>query len=390
MRKEHEPVLFTIAFGLFVGVASIILILFLSCDARAKVPCKTFACGVDAGRSFLPPDSPKGVKMRYHFQKMHRMWGPWCWEYQRNNYVGCLSRIWFESRGDPFSRTKDTKELEAGLTSLSWGTAKLLEQELGVGGDPCGDPEYAIAAAGWSRGYTRQEMFEGTRPDGSPTYWSGFLPDLWDRNRIEAEYFISVCGSINCQKLRKMLRVAEAREGVMTSNHPWWNFISWAKGMGNKDLVKLVQPLAVKPWRFGFRIGRSSINGWRKRAEFFPPLEGGEPNYCWGTKPFNYPAAMPDPKTPITKQKDWRKGCVHYSKKKARKKLWNPPEMDGPEWKAWVDEQQALGLLPSDEEYSSWEHDMAQAGCAFQYIVSEEAWEKAQAKLQKKAKKNGH
>jgi len=356
-------------------------------EVEAKKSCKSFACGIDAGRSFLPASSNKGKKMRWYFQKMHKMWGPWCWKYQSDDYVACLSRIWFESRGDPNSRTKDTKELEAGLTSVSWETAKLLEEELGIGGDPCGDPEYSIAASAYRSAHMRKHMFEGKKPDGDPTFWASFLPDLWDRNRIEAEYFMSACGSTNCQKIVKLLRIGEKNAGVLSSNHPWWNFMTWVKDLSNTQVLNYIAPLNHSPWKVGFRIGRSSFNGWKKRAEFFSPNPDGSPNYCWGNDKYSFPSNMPTPKTPITKQKDWRKGCILYSKRKARRKLWDPPEMPyGPKWEAWVDEQQAKGLLPSDAEYETWEHEMAQVGCAFQYQVSEEEWLKIQKKLNKPKK----
>lgn len=369
--------------------------------------------GLDFGRVFLPLASKKGQNMRRGLLRMHRLYGPWCWEYSRNDYVGCLSRIWFESRGNPWSRTKDMYLQEAGLTSVSWELAASLNK-MGAGGDPCGDPEFAIAASAWSRREERRELLE-VRP-----FWTPWLPRQFADNRIEAEYFMSVAGSVNDQKIAKLLKIADKAvrdksrwkalnakgiylpEGVLANPHSWWKFIAWVRTVPDATMAEYLEGIKTSLWQFWFRVGRSSFGGWRVRGDFWTPNADGSPNYNWGEEPYWFPERteldgskawdFPEPLYKMPKYEGWRDRCFLYGTR-GWKRTWHEPKPKdryrrGPSkgklkyptieaWQAahdeWWDQMQEERLLPSDADFAWWEIQIAKAG--FVKPVEEgEAW----------------
>jgi hypothetical protein len=419
-RRDERP-----GFGELLVAGLIVSMLVTLCntcekDANAKKKVESaFAQGLNKGSSFCHnPKSKCYTSYRKGIQAMHEKYGPWCWEYNSTSYVACLSRIWLESRGNQWSHTKDTLLLEAGLTSVSLDTAQRLKK-IGYGGDPCGDPKWAIAANAWRGMEQRRVMLE--EPCGSPQLpcWSDWLPQQWKENRIEAEYFLSVCGGVNCWKVRKAVDYADSEEGILDrvgkdgKHHAWWYLLKYLRKQTPAKLAVIFDPLKVSQWKFGARWGRV-IAQWKMRAEFFPPLADDQPNYCWGDEPYTFPMVpivdddgivhgvwdydldMPKALFPIPKKGQWRKRCVLYGTK-AWKKITGEPKR-GDKWKttgcvtengitrcwkkgpkyhsdeqfkqahaAWIDEQQEQRLLPSDEEYATWEQNMTDAGCAFSY-----------------------
>lgn len=363
-----------------------------------------FLRGLNMGRSFLPPRSEKGKKVRRKIYKINGTWGAWCREYCPHDYTPCLFRVSFESWGDPWSKSRDNKELEAGLTSVSWDTARTLD-ELGMGGDPCGDPEWSIAASCWERRNRRRNMLEGDCPGNDAACWSNWLLELYEFNRIEAEYFMGIAGSVNSAKVKYLIKKSKA----LREEHVWWEWIRWLRSQSDAQLMGYLEPLEVELWRFGFRIGRSSFNTWRFRASFFKPIEGDngdepQPNYCWGDVPYWFPQreekvwqewdAMPEALYPMPTFGKWRDRCIYYDKREVRRRRWHEPALKdrykktacrhGTCWKkgelkypthedwasahaAWVDEMQAQRLLPSDEEYAGWELEMETA-CPIQAV----------------------
>lgn len=406
-----------------------------------------FIQGYDFGRAFLKPKTYKGAKYRRGLQKMHERYGPWCWKYQRYNYVPCLSRIWLESRGNPWSHTKDTYLLEAGLTSVSWSTASRLSA-IGRGGDPCGDPEWSIAANGWRQREQRINMLHGVKdPESdapSPKWWAEWLPQQCADNRIECEYFMSACGSVNCWKVKKAILIADKAVrskgsnphlpgGIIDHKHSWWKLMIWLRGKNDAQIHELFDPLPTGPWRFGTRWGRV-VAGWNMRAEFFPPLDDGSPNYCWGDEMYWFPTVpvpsptgeiseidlFPEPLYKMPKHSQWRKRCVLYGTKPWKKIMGEPKRNDrwktggfkyhpltgepikvkkGAKkyssdaefqavWEKWKDKAQAQRLLPSDEEYATWEQAMTDEGCTFTPAIADEEWQKLSKKKKKKAMKD--
>lgn len=431
---------FVIAVGLVLALSGLHIVIKDLQGSAVEAGQKTqIEKGLDMGLNFCGPKKKCGIKTRLGIQHWHELYGPWCWKYQKTDYIGCLSRIHFESRGNPWSHTKDTLLEEAGLTSVSKRTAFELKK-LGYGGDPCGDPEWSIFASGYEKMTRKKHMMEGDCPGGDAACWSKWVPLQWEQNRVEAEMFMSVAGSINSGKLKKLLKIAnkEKKGKLFAHEHTYWQFVKWLRVKKDPWMKLTLEPLKVDMWRFFFRFMRSSYNGWRLRSEFFPPLgyeykKGKEvpiPNYCWGETPYYLPKVdipipddgtvtmllAPKPLYKIPKSSEWRDRCVFYGDKKAWKRIWSEPKRND-KWKragfkyrwdgkpikvkrgekkyktqweyeaaylAWIDEMQEQRLLPSDEEFVLWREDMKAEGCELQYIASKDKLKKFKKKKKKK------
>jgi hypothetical protein len=270
-------------------------------------------------------------------------------------------------------------------------------------------------------------------PNSESTFWASWLPDQIQDNRIEAEYFMSLCGGVNCQKVKRALKYADKAvrakgakprlpEGVIENKHTWWKLLQWLRQRKPDYIQMLFDPLKISEWRFGSRWGRVPA-GWNMIAEYWEPHPGGEPNYQWGDKSYWFPQKygpyiedieiddFPEPLYKMPKHSQWRKRCVLYGKK-VWKQIWHEPKRndrfkktgwrDGKYQKAgqkkyktdeeyhqayelWKDDMQANGLLPTDEEYAWWEEELVKMG--FQLSVTEEEFQDALEKHKKKKRK---
>lgn len=412
---------------LVVLVLTIIIVSWPTCDSDAspKSVSTEFIKGYNKGNSFCMSPKKKCYKSyRSGIQKMHERYGPWCWLYSPWEYIKCLSRLWLESRGNPWSRTKSTNPAEAGIASTSQETAIRLK-DMGYGGDPCGDPKWSIAANAFQSMEQRKAMLEKPCEKAKLPCWSDWLPTQFEDNRIEAEYFIGACGSTNCWKVRKAVHYANQEADILErvgkdgKMHVWWYMINYLSKQTQAKLAVIFEPMKVSYWRFGSRWGRV-MAGKKLIAEFFPQVEGESTNYCWDDdEPYYFPMIpivddegdgavveayemdMPTALFPYPKKGQWRARChlfgtkgwkkawpdlepkrndkwtkggmkYHYvtgdpiNVKKGEKK-WKTDEEFQAAWEHWKDEMQEQRLLPSDEEYATWEQEMDEAGCAFQY-----------------------
>lgn len=402
-----------------------------------KAESTEFIKGIDYGKRFLRPKSEKGKKYRLGLNLMHETWGPWNAYYAPYEYVMLLTREWLESRGNPWSHTKDTHLMEAGLTSVTYKDAVKVCREWGVCGDPCGDPRLAIAISSYRKYRAHTEMLHGTNEDGEPTFWSEWLPQQAEDNYFEARCIMGLCGSANCAKVRKAFKTAEANAKVISRRgkkddlmHAWWFVLNWLRDQKQGMIEFLFAPLpsGMTYWRFGTKWGRQ-IAGHEMRSEFFEPHSDGSKNYCWPPdgKPYfphrpetgpdgvivmvpDFPEPLypwpcgKDGKVKVPKKSEWRDRCTFYGDKKAWKKVWHAPKPNDrwrkggfkyhpvtgapikvkkgqkkypteADWRAaydkWFDDQQALGILPSDEEYKALPAFMEDLGCIYKNPVAE-------------------
>lgn len=419
-----------------------VVCLFLTClalfpvNAKSEEPRTEFIKGIDFGARFLKPNTQKGKKYRAALVKIHHEFGPWILKYAPYEYVPFLSRAWIESRGNPWSHTKDTALMEAGLTSATYEEAWKVCDEWGVCGDPCGDAKLSIAISAYRRYRAHSEMLYGTNPNtGEPTFWSSWLPMQAEENYYEARAFMGICGSANCSKVRKAVKLANKKENVLSrvgkdgKHHVWWYTISWLRDQNQSVIESLFQPLpsSMTEWRFGTKWGRT-MAGLDMRTEFYESIETNEegkpiPNHCFSPNGDPYfphrteiidgvKVEVPDFPEPIVKwtkktfpkKEHWRNACTFYGDKKAWRKTWGGPNrndkwktagmkyhpVDGhpisvkkgekkfkskDEWLAaynkWFNDQQEEGRLPSDEEYQSSESKLADIGCPFHSPIEE-------------------
>jgi len=292
MKQDHEPVLFTIAFGLFVGVASIILIIFLSCDARAakKPPPNEFIAGYDASRTMLAPGKKRGKNFRKRMARVATLYLGYCETYMPDYVPECLIRILVESDGHEGSRTKDTTAREAGATSIGYGQAVTLCEEYGVCGDPCWDREYAVGAFAWLL-YHDRKMFLDQK------WWRDWLPEYCEGHRSECELIIALALDVNTGKVEQVMK----KSGAEKAKHPWWGTIKWFKDQTDLGLAKLLSPMAVDLRRFGIRWGFVVM-----KQKFRPEWYDGK--HSWGPL-LQEPPAKPPAKKPLPGEQDWRKEC---------------------------------------------------------------------------------
>lgn len=419
MRKTKYLFLFV----LFALVAS---------PVEAKKKQSEFTKGFNFGKNFLKPKTAKGKKYRQGLVKMWQDYGGFYAKYAKYEIPPMLSRAWLESRGNPWSHTKDTHLMEAGLTSVTYSDAWAVCDEWGVCGDPCGDPELSIAISAYRKYRSHKDMLEGTNADGEDTFWSSWLPQQADDNYFEARCFMGICGSANCYKVKKAVKSADHSANVLTRTgkdgkmHAWWFTINWLKDQNMGKLKWLFEPLppGISIWRFATKWGRQ-IAGHEMRAEFFEPNEDGTKNYCWSNRPW-YPheeisvtnddgtvttelvPVFPDPINPWTKstfpkKAHFRKNCVFYGDKKKWKKSWGGPKPND-RWKGtgmryhpvtgdpinvkkgqkkfpthddwqeaynkWRQDQIDIGRLPTEEETKQAEQILKESGCTFRIPIT--------------------
>ena len=389
-----------LGFALLVGIASVIFILFLSCNLNAAPPPKNeFIKGYDTGKSFLGPKKKKGKKYRAGVQKMIVRWKAPLRKFMRDEMVQGGSRAWLESRGNWYSHTKDTTIYEAGLMSNGYSFTRQVCLDHGVCGDPCGDPIFSIALAGYRRYLSRKEMFEG---DG---FWEGWLLEQAKDNRFEAEAFVGACGAINCQKLRMAIVYSgvhkSTKKGKDGKLHRWWKMMQYLRDQEQEKIAIIFAP-KTQLWKIGSRLGRV-VGSKFMQAEFFeqPESDNGHEaraNFCWTDDLFYYPhdeagaPVFPEPLYPtgpkFMKSSEWRKRCSLYGTKAWKKATGEPKRFDkykksacrdGVCWTkgrkyetneefeaahaAWLDEMQGAGVLPMDADQAATELEMFAAGC---------------------------
>jgi len=404
LNHRLMPLWFTLALAA-VAIAIILLAALGSCPAHAAEAPNEFIKGYDYGKSFLGPKKKKGKKYRKGINKQVVRFKPWLRRYMRNEVVQAGSRAHLESRGNWWSHTKDETIYEAGLMSNGYDFTRMVCLEHGVCGDPCGDPHFSIALAGYRRYLQRSEMFYG---DG---FWKDWLLEQAESNQFEAECFIGACGSVNCQKVRMAIIYSGVHENSKLSKdgklHRWWKLMNYLREQSQDKIAKIFYP-KENLWRIGTRLGRV-VAGKFMQAEFFVEPETGNgheprPNFCWGGELVYYPheagkPIFPEPLYPtgpkFMKFEDWRKRCVFYGTKAWKKATGEPKRND--RWKkagmryhpiteepinvkkgqkkyandeefeqahaAWVDKMQDEGVLPTDAEYAAVELEMYAAGC---------------------------
>jgi hypothetical protein len=255
------------------------------------------------------PGTKKGDKLRKYIDEMLTLYGPWIDKYRGPVPRKKIAmRIWIESRGNPWSQTKDNYLHERGLTSIpKWAGAEL-------GGDPCGDPEWSICATAWMDNQRRQKMIKG------PGYWSSWISRA---PSVQQSIFIGACGSTNCQKVALMCKHTACHK----QKNPWWHMLSYYRS-NNGAIIKIIQGVKVSEWRFGFRLGRV-VNAWMHIY--------GESGEGW---------SLPDCPTPKIEYdaKKWGQSCIKG--KKAKKQAWPVVHSWEPGFEVWRAGLQAQGMLP--------------------------------------------
>jgi hypothetical protein len=406
----------------------------LSAEAKKK-ECtnNTFVCGYDYGKAFLGAKKEKGKKYRKNIWKGVQRFKSYFWKYMRDEMIPAASRALLESRFNWWSRTKDTTIHESGLMSNGYDFTRKVCLEYGVCGDPCGDPEFSIALAGFRRYLARKQMIEDAKnDDGGDSFWFPWLMKQFNMNRFEAEVIIGACGAINCQKLRMAIKYAGTNDekramGKDDVLHVWWKTINYLR---NQDQAKINEIFYPKDnlWQIGSRVGRVVAQLFM-RVEFYEqpqPHNGDDPGafYGWDDEEFAYfpfrveltegengvpiPTLVPDFPEPLypTGPKfmpfsEWRKRCILYNgKSKAWRKATGEIKnckakykksacRDGVCWKkgqrkyptaedceaakaAWKAEMQDAGVLPTDEMDAKTDAEMLEAGYILVNPVSEE------------------
>jgi hypothetical protein len=322
MRDLIKPLLFMI------GLSALLAALGWLC-VRVAMPAdgpgvgSEFGRGLDAGKAWCTPKKKCGKKLRKYLNEMDLLYGDWCEQYRGAvPKQSCLMRIWIESRGHPWSKTKDEQLMERGLTSVPWWLGKRL------GGDPCGDPEWSICASMWLQNHRRAQMHSKKK------WWSSWLVSA---PRWDAEALTGACGSVNCQKLTLMAKSA----GISEAKRPYWKLLSyWRENSSGLEKI-LTGKIKVSNWRFGFRLGRI-VNA----LEHI--VKDADGDYGWSEFRWLLPVC-PVAKVAYVSKKDYGKACV--SGKKARKKLWDPVHSWETGFEVWRAQMVGEGLLPAS--YSS-------------------------------------
>ncbi len=384
-----SPLIFTL--GMAILAAAVVVSIFYALEVGANGG-NSFIKGVDYGKSFLSKKKPKGKKYRAGVWKNVERFGPWFEEYMPHEMVPAGSRAHLESRGNWWSHTKDTTLLEAGLMSNGYAFTRQVCKDTKVCGDPCGDPRFSIALAGYRRYLARDRMFN------EEGFWEDWLLEQAQTNRWEAEAFVGACGSINCQKLRKAIKVAHKERGILNHRHKWWQLMKWYRDQTESRILWVFAP-KTELWKLGSRVGRV-MAGLHMRAEFYEPDENGDPVYGWGDELMYFPhrtemkeldgvlvpVQVPDLPEPIHKwtissfpsSSEWRKRCYLYGTGNWKKATGEPKPKDrykrtacrdGICWGQrkyptdedfqiahanWVDEMQIEGRLPTDQELDAW------------------------------------
>jgi len=226
VKKEHEPVVFTIAFGLFVGVMSIILIAFLSCETRAAVPDSwTVADAISKGTHW------GGKKVRKGVRRMFEMHYPTFWDYGGGRDAVSQSLLALTETGwtgNPLSATPDQVLGEAGLLSLKRSLARNLDL------DACHAPQCVWGAAKGAQ--MRREVFL------SKYAWTQKLSD------DDFDFVMGMVGGAGAGAANCFLKGSQARESC-----------------------------ASKGWKCSLQ---NQVYGWiREEGE---ALTGPEYDKCWG------------------------------------------------------------------------------------------------------------
>ncbi len=289
----------------------------------------TFKAGVWSGTNFALPGTKVGDGMLRGMATMEQWYGPWCLLYgTERSYFQCLRVIWLESRGNPYGATDSTVLIERGLTSVDPGLGKE------YGGDPCGDPEWAIWVA------QRDSHDRRAYLDASPDWqW------LKNYSRREQEKWASATGSLNANAVLRWAKDSGADEHAT----PFKRMIGWLQQQEKKGVFQVIKAgVAVNAFRMGFRLGRAVNNG-----NVFALLteDDTDAGQCWGSVSFYDPnfdeAPGPTPKHPWDGKGAFGAKC---SKHKAEWKT-KLKSMSLDEWRA----MQSEGYFPTDEQYAWWE-----------------------------------
>jgi hypothetical protein len=399
-----------------IGLAVILMFmtttLFVGVAEAKKGPQKQtteFMKGYDFGRAFLKPKSKKGIKYRRGVWMQIMRWLPDLVHYIPYEIVEMGSRAHLESRGRWRSHTKDTTIYEAGLTSIGYDFAKQVCLDWGVCGNPCGDPRLSIALAAYQRFLSRRTVFYETEG----TFWDEWLLQQATENQFEAEVLIGICGAVNCQKMRKAIKMADKESKILTKTgkdgnlHVFWNLMSWMRSKEQGTIAFIFAP-KTNFYQLGTRFGRV-VAMKDMRTEFYKQTEGEPTVYGWEVhdttieEPLAYyphhlewedgvATMVPDFPEPLfptgpkyMKFSEWREGCYMYGSKgwkqhgeddepdrndrwkktgmnyhpvteepinvkKAQKKYASQEEFEAAHDK-WTADMQQAGVLPTDEEY---------------------------------------
>jgi len=271
-------------------------------EAKKKENKTEFIAGYDYGRVFLKPHTKKGKGYRQGIWNQIMRWLPWLVYFIPYEIVEMGSRAHLESRGNWWSKTKDTTIYEAGLTSVGYEFTKWVCAQWGVCGDPCGDPAFSIALSAYQRFLGRMKVFY----EAEDTFWDdiglddGTL-DHWllvqaEENRFEAEALIGACGATNCQKLRVAIKIAHRERDILGrvgddgAHHAWWYLMSWFRDQTRGTVAAIFYPKENYK-QLGLRYGRATAMK-EMRAEFFVRQLNGQLIYGWEIDPVDYALEM--------------------------------------------------------------------------------------------------
>jgi len=313
MRELVKPLVFMVALSALLALLGALVLKVADCHGATE-----FGKGLDKGKAWCVESSKCGVKLRKYLNEMDLLYGPWCEKYRGGvAQPTCLMRIWIESRGHPWSKTNDQQLKERGLTSVPWWLAQKL------GGDPCGDPEWSICASMWNQNHRRSLMYSQRK------WWKDWLigAPRWD-----AEALIGACGSVNCQKITVMGKIA----GIDMAKRPYWALLKYWRN-NPTGLEKIITgKIKVSTWRFGFRLGRI-VNSLEHIIKV-------DDDYGWSKARWVMPVC-PLPQTAYSVKSKYGKTCVKG--KKARRKLWDPVHSWEEGYSGWREGMVEAGLVPA-------------------------------------------